>query len=132
MARLSFALPSFARCERPRAASSRAWRVQPGRFAQGPDEKCGTRGRTLGITFVMSLSFQIGAPRWGGVSRGGAYGTAPRESSSKGLTRRIGRIPIAADGKEMSGETASTEAVKQSQKHNERKPACGGTRYSRP
>jgi hypothetical protein len=30
----------------------------------------------LGITFVISLSFQIGAPRWGGVSREGDYGTA--------------------------------------------------------
>src|SRR5262249_4016480 len=54
--------------------------------AQGPDEKCGTFGRTLGITFVMSLSFQIVAPRWGGVSRGADYGTAPPESSSKPLT----------------------------------------------
>src|ERR1700720_200915 len=76
MARLSFALPSLARCERPRAASVRACRLQPGRLAQGPDEKCGTAGRTPGIVFVMSLPFQIGAPRWGGVSRRRDYGRA--------------------------------------------------------
>jgi hypothetical protein len=53
MARLSFALPTFDRCERPRTASVRAWRLQPGRLAQGPDEKCGTTGRTPGFIVVM-------------------------------------------------------------------------------
>jgi hypothetical protein len=38
-------------------------------LAQGPDEKCGTSGRTAGVAIVMILSFQIVAPRWGGVSR---------------------------------------------------------------
>src|SRR5262245_34687859 len=74
MARLSFALPIFDRCERPSRASVRAVKFQPGRLAQGPDEKCGTNGRTAGIALAMSLSFQIGAPRWGGVSRRGKYG----------------------------------------------------------
>src|SRR5215470_2505355 len=68
MARLSFALPIFARCERPRAASVRTWRLQPGRLAHGPDEKCGVAGRTPGLVVAIFLSFQIGAPRWGGVS----------------------------------------------------------------
>src|SRR6188472_3775738 len=62
MARLSFALPILDRCERPRTASVRAWRLQPGRLAQGPDEKCGMTGRTPGLVFAMCLSFQIGAP----------------------------------------------------------------------
>jgi hypothetical protein len=31
----------------------RAVKVQPGRLAQGPDEKCGTAGRTPGIEFAM-------------------------------------------------------------------------------
>ena len=69
IARLSLALPILARCERPRAASVRAWRLQPGRLAQGPDEKCGFAGRMPGFALVMCLSFQMGAPRWGGVSR---------------------------------------------------------------
>src|SRR5436190_7489784 len=69
MARLSFALPILDRCERPRTASVRAWRLQPGRLAQGPDEKCGMTGRTPG-GLLMTLSFQIEAPRWGGVARG--------------------------------------------------------------
>src|SRR5262245_9177566 len=81
MARLSFALPSLARCERPRAASVRAWRLQPGRLAQGPDEKCGVTGRTPGFGIVMTLPFQIGAPRWGGVSRGRGYATMARGST---------------------------------------------------
>src|SRR5215468_3725415 len=74
IARLSFALPIFDRCERPRTASVRAERLQPGRLAQGPEEKCGTAGRTAGIALVIGLPFQIGAPRWGGVSRAGEYG----------------------------------------------------------
>src|SRR3954465_11836621 len=53
MARLSFALPILDRCERPRTASVRAWRLQPGRFAQGPDEKCGLTGRTPGFVFAI-------------------------------------------------------------------------------
>src|SRR4029077_1505905 len=58
MARLSFALPILDRCERPRTASVRACRLQPGRLAQGPDEKCGVTGRTPGGC-AMALSFQI-------------------------------------------------------------------------
>src|SRR6187551_2545131 len=54
MARLSFALPIFDRCERPSTASVRACRLHPGRLAQGPEEKCGLAGRTPGIGFVMS------------------------------------------------------------------------------
>jgi hypothetical protein len=50
---LSFALPALDRCERPRTASVRTWRLQPGRLAQGPDEKCGVAGRTPGFVAVM-------------------------------------------------------------------------------
>src|SRR6185437_4021600 len=53
MARLSFALPALERWERPRTASLRACAVQPGRLAQGPDEKCGTRGRIEGVVLIM-------------------------------------------------------------------------------
>src|SRR4029079_14733839 len=79
MARLSFAWPSFERCERPRTASVRAWRLQPGRLAQGPDEKCGLAGRRPGFIFVMwstlpdrRLSLGRGVPLTGIRPRGGA------------------------------------------------------------
>src|SRR5262244_1757749 len=52
----SFALPAAARCERPRQASASASSDQPGRLAQGPDEKKGRRGRSDG--FVKAYSFQ--------------------------------------------------------------------------
>src|SRR5262249_35240012 len=65
MARLSFALPILARCERPSAASVSAWRLQPGRLAQGPDEKCGVAGRTAGIGLVMSSILPDGRPSVG-------------------------------------------------------------------
>ena len=55
MARLSFALPIFDRWERPRTASVRACRLQPGRLAQGPEEKCGQAGRTAGIARSWSI-----------------------------------------------------------------------------
>src|SRR5205085_10774992 len=45
----------------------RAWRLQPGRLAQGPDEKCGVTGRMPG-RLLMTLSFQIESPS---VGRGG-------------------------------------------------------------
>src|SRR5688572_28316463 len=71
MARFSRTLPSLARCERPRNALSRSSRDQPGRLAQGPEEKLRLTGRWAGLADVgiMKLSFQIVAPRWGGVSR---------------------------------------------------------------
>jgi hypothetical protein len=37
-------LPIFARCDRPTAAPFRTSSVQPGRFAQGPEEKQGFLG----------------------------------------------------------------------------------------
>src|SRR6266508_3402396 len=55
MARLSFALPIFDRCERPKTASVRACRLHPGRLAQGPEEKCGTIGRAAGIVMAMAI-----------------------------------------------------------------------------
>src|SRR5579885_3009213 len=45
----SRALPCFERCERPRQASASASGVQPGRLAQGPEEKQGFRGRVEGF-----------------------------------------------------------------------------------
>src|SRR5690606_41581046 len=55
MASLSLVLPIFARCERPSAASTSAFSDQPGRFAQGPDEKLGLAGRTAGFAIVVML-----------------------------------------------------------------------------
>ena len=45
--------PIFDRWERPRTASVRACRLQPGRLAQGPEEKCGQAGRTPGIAIAI-------------------------------------------------------------------------------
>jgi hypothetical protein len=47
------ALPILDRWERPSGASARFWRLQPGRLGHGPEEKCGTAGRTDGIAIVM-------------------------------------------------------------------------------
>src|SRR5690242_1572665 len=69
MASLSLALPGLERCERPSSAPLRASGVQPGRLAQGPDEKKGRAGRTAGIIPVMFIPFRMIAPRWGGVAR---------------------------------------------------------------
>src|SRR5262245_25999917 len=65
MARLSFALPTLARCERPSAASVRVCRLQPGRLAQGPDEKCGVTGRTPGFVVVILSILPDGRPSVG-------------------------------------------------------------------
>ena len=46
---LSLALLRPERCERPSAACSRTWTLQPGRFEQGPDEKRGLTGREPGF-----------------------------------------------------------------------------------
>ena len=53
IARLSFARPPLERWERPMVASVRICKLQPGRFAHGPEEKCGTLGRTAGFATVM-------------------------------------------------------------------------------
>src|SRR5262245_25751116 len=72
MASFRRALPSLARCERPSRAFSRFCSDQPGRLAQVPEEKCVLTGRLAGLcAVVISLSFQIDAPRWGGVARRG-------------------------------------------------------------
>src|SRR5262245_5115643 len=54
MARFNRALPSFDRCERPSTASLRFCGVQPGRLAQGPEEKCGVFGRRPGFVVIVS------------------------------------------------------------------------------
>src|SRR5262245_18308589 len=51
----SLALPAAERCDRPRTASERISGVHPGRFAQGPDEKCGRTGRKAGLFMFASL-----------------------------------------------------------------------------
>src|SRR5690606_20554504 len=56
IASLSLSLPTLARCERPSGAPARPLRVQPGRFAQGPDEKLGTRGSAAGAAFTIDVS----------------------------------------------------------------------------
>ena len=65
MARLSRALPSAARCERPSEAPRSASSDQPGGLAQGPEEKRGLVGRVAGMVGAMVLPFQISAPSLG-------------------------------------------------------------------
>jgi hypothetical protein len=46
------ARPGFERCERPTSAAFSASADQPGRLAQGPEEKLGFAGRTAGFARV--------------------------------------------------------------------------------
>src|SRR5205809_690753 len=62
MARLSRALPSLERCERPVSACLRSWGVQPGILAQGPDEKCGFAGHTAGFAMLIRSILPDGPP----------------------------------------------------------------------
>ena len=71
MASFRRALPSLERCDRPSTAISRFEADQPGRLAQGPEEKYGRAGRTGGGELVMLFSpYRERAPRWDGVARG--------------------------------------------------------------
>ena len=67
-----------------RAAERRVFEVfgvQPGRLAQGPEEKCALmRPRSGHINHLMP-SFQMGASRWGEVSRRSAYANLRRMAS---------------------------------------------------
>src|SRR4029078_7863085 len=94
MARLSFALPALARCERPRNASVRACRLQPGRLAQGPDEKCGVTGRTPGLVVVIWSILPDGCPSVGkGVPQ-------PRYENARGASSapRVVQVRVFAYG----------------------------------
>ena len=69
----SFALPGLERCERPSKAPASAAGDQPGRLAQGPDEKHGLAGRTFGrggTVMIWLPSLQMG--------RGPSGGRGPR------------------------------------------------------
>src|SRR5690606_6029343 len=60
------ALAGLARCERPTRAPASASTVQPGRFAQGPEEKLGLAGRTSGrAAWAAAISVMLLHPyRW--------------------------------------------------------------------
>src|SRR5438045_4720491 len=76
MASFRRALPSLARCERPRNALSRAWRDQPGRLAQGPEEKSTLPGRLAGfVAAVMASTLSDSRPS---VGRGDPSGLCRR------------------------------------------------------
>src|SRR5690349_15724749 len=59
MASTIFFLPSLERWDRPTAASLRTSGVQPGRLAQGPDEKSGRAGRAFGFIKNLSLAEEL-------------------------------------------------------------------------
>jgi hypothetical protein len=48
-------LPSFARCDRPTSACVSTSGVQPGGFVHGPEENCGLRGRTSGLSKIVVI-----------------------------------------------------------------------------
>src|ERR1700748_426583 len=53
MAACRRALPTLARCDRPRTAVQRFSGAHPGRLAQGPDENSGRAGRMAGFAGVV-------------------------------------------------------------------------------
>src|SRR4051794_36238911 len=80
-----FFLPSLDRWDRPTAASLRASGVQPGRFAQGPDEKSGRAGRAFGFIIPLSLTEELH-------SGGGAWPAASIEASRATVNARAWRV----------------------------------------
>src|SRR3984893_4303899 len=70
----SRALPGAERCERPSSAADSTAGDQPGRLAQGPEEKHGLAGRRVGC-IVPSLP-QKARPARGPGSDGGTYAAA--------------------------------------------------------
>src|SRR6266567_255512 len=63
----SRARPTRERCDRPSSASSSTAGDQPGRLAQGPDEKHGLAGRRVGF-IAPSLPFQLPASGGGALA----------------------------------------------------------------
>jgi len=55
MASCNFALPKTERCERPSAPSFKQSTLQPGRFAQGPEEKLAQLGLVVGLFMAIVL-----------------------------------------------------------------------------
>ncbi len=70
MTSFSLALPGFERCDRPTSAEASTSGDQPGRLAQGPEEKQGLFGRTFGrgcVGIGLELpSLQMGRDPLGG------------------------------------------------------------------
>ena len=66
------ALPSEERCDRPRSACDRTSGDQPGRFAQGPEEKFGSAGRVFGF-IDLHQKRKPPAPIWRGRRKCGGY-----------------------------------------------------------
>jgi hypothetical protein len=53
------ALPSAARWDRPKNAFSSAAKDQPGRLAQGPEEKEGLAGFWVGLLVILALPLEV-------------------------------------------------------------------------
>src|SRR5207302_6695274 len=74
MTSASRATPGFERCERPSSAPDNAAGDQPGRLAQGPEEKHGLAGRRVGF-IAPSLPREARPARGPGLD-GGTYAAA--------------------------------------------------------
>jgi hypothetical protein len=71
------ALPGLERCERPRIAEERFSGLQPGRLAQGPEEKFGRAGRMAGLERVVTAMSPILADGQRPVGRAWPAGQKP-------------------------------------------------------
>src|SRR5437773_8695730 len=87
----SRARPIRERCERPSSASCSTEGDQPGRLAQGPDEKHGLAGRRVGF-IAPSLPFPL--PRYGEPALGGGALT-PSVPAVNGAAQHRGSGPWA-------------------------------------
>src|SRR5260370_15878705 len=86
---LSQARPTPARGERPTSAASSTLGDQPGRFAQGPEEKHGLAGRRVGFIKLFLAKKRHGPEA---TSRGDTYGRALAASM-----RRQRQFPVLPD-----------------------------------
>src|SRR5438477_6758480 len=88
MTSTSRATPGFERCERPSRAPESAAGDQPGRLAQGPDEKHGLAGRRVGFVIPPFLASRPAAgPRISG-------GPEARRWTGEGQCRRSKRATM--------------------------------------
>src|SRR5579862_3169889 len=88
MTSTSLANPGFERCERPLSAPANTAADQPGRLAQGPEEKHGLAGRRVGFIAGPRIKGPAGSR-----ARRASYRSLPatsmRRTASSGDARRV-------------------------------------------
>ena len=97
----------------------RAVREKPGRLAHGPEEKLGFAGRMAGcVNSVISLPFQIAAPRWGEFPRTDIVGLS-RESK-----HRFPRLPVITES--VNHSLTTSEPKKRRERNSQTSQALSG------